>query len=173
MILNSTGDRYCARIFRYGDNSSPIECIRFFGVSSDVSLIDARRDWLSAKDGQTLLKLISWLPKDKKMHDRIHHAYWNHESALRSYYLDVKWTFVVSAFEALLNTRDQYVALQFRERVGQLAKHFNVGLTEAELKAAYNLRSQLVHAQNFLFGLDNVLAGWPTFRVLVCLRHHK
>ena len=107
------------------------------------------------------------------MHDRIHHAYWNHESALRSYYLDVKWTFVVSAFEALLNTRDQYVALQFRERVGQLAKHFNVGLTEAELKAAYNLRSQLVHAQNFLFGLDNVLAGWPTFRVLVCLGHHK
>ena len=153
----STGDRYCARIFRYGDNNSPIECVRFFGVSPDVSLIDARRDWLSARHGQTLLKLVSWLPKDKKMHDRIHHAYWNHESALRSYYLDVKWTFVVSAFEALLNTRDKYVALQFRERVGQLAKHFNVDLTEAELKAAYNLRSQLVHAQNFLFGLNNVV----------------
>lgn len=153
----STGNRYGARIFRYGDNNSPIECVRFFGVSPDVSLIDARRDWLSAQDGQTLLKLASWLPKDKKMHDRIHRAYWNHESALRSYYLDVKWTLVVSAFEALLNTRDSYVALQFRERVGQLANHFNVNLTEAELKATYSLRSQLAHAQNFLFGLNNVL----------------
>jgi hypothetical protein len=153
----STGDRYCARIFRYGNNNSSIECVRFFGVSPDVSLIDARRDWLSAQDGQTLLKLVSWLPKDKKMHDRIHRAYWNHESALRSYYLDVKWTLVVSAFEALLNTRDQYVAVQFRERVGQLAKYFSVDMTQTELKAAYNLRSELVHAQNFLFGLNNVL----------------
>jgi hypothetical protein len=163
----STGDRYCARIFRYGDSNSPIECVRFFGVSADVSLIDARRDWLSAEDGQTLLKLAPWLAKEKKMHERIHRAYWNHESALRSYYLDVKWTLVVSAFEALLNTRNDYVAMQFRERVGQLAKLFNVPLTEAELNAAYSLRSQLVHAQNFLFGLSNVL---PEKRACPALR---
>jgi hypothetical protein len=36
----STGDRYAARIFRYGDRDSPIECVRFYGVSQDVSLID-------------------------------------------------------------------------------------------------------------------------------------
>ena len=99
----STGDRYCARIFKYGDPNSIIEAVRFFGVSPDVSLIDGRSDWLSAADGQTLLKLVPWLTGN--MHRRVHHAYWNHESAMRSYYLDVKWTLVVSAFEALMNTQ--------------------------------------------------------------------
>jgi hypothetical protein len=120
----SIGDRYCARIFRYGDENSPIEAVRFYGVSPDVSLIDGRRDWLSAGDGKTLTQLVPWLSAN--MHKRVHHAYWNHEAALRSYYLDVKWTFMVSAFEALMNTREYFVRMQFRERVKQLAKHFGV-----------------------------------------------
>jgi hypothetical protein len=152
----STGNRYCARIFQYGDKNSPIEAVRFFGVSPDVSLIDGRRDWLSAQDGQTLVKLVPWLSKN--MHKRVHHAYWNHETALRSHYLDVKWIFIVSAFEALMNTREDSVRMQFRERVGQLAKHFSVKVTEDELNDAYTLRSELVHSQKFLFELHTVLA---------------
>jgi hypothetical protein len=151
----STGDRYCARIFRYGDTNSPIEAVRFFGVSPDVSLIDGRRDWLSAEDGQTLLKLVPWLTGT--MHRRVHHAYWNHETALRSYYLDVKWTLVVSAFEALVTTQKEFVSLQFRERVKQLADHFKIPMTVDELKKAYELRSGLVHSQKFLFELETVL----------------
>jgi hypothetical protein len=151
----STGDRYCARIFRYGDKNSPIEAVRFFGVSADIALIDGRRDWLSVEDGRTLLKLAPWL--QKTMHKRVHHAYWNHETALRSYYLDVKWTFMVSAFEALVNTREDFVRMQFRERVGQLASHFGVKVTEDELNNAYTLRSELVHSQKFLFDLHTVL----------------
>ncbi len=151
----STGDRYCARIFRYGDSNSPIECVRFFGVSPDVSLIDGRRDWLSEDNGKTLMHLVPWLGKD--MHKRVHHAYWNHESALRSYYLDVKWTLMVSAFEALLNTREDSVRRQFRERVGQLAHHFGMMVTPRELDNAYTLRSELVHSQKFLFELHTVL----------------
>jgi hypothetical protein len=151
----STGDRYCARIFRYGDPNSQIEAVRFFGVSPDVSLIDGRRDWLSAQDGQTLLKLVPWL--EKKMFGRIHHAYWNHETAMRSYYLDIKWTFVVSAFEGLLNTQKDFVSLQFRERVKQLGDHLKIPITIDELKKAYELRSGLVHSQQFLFELETVL----------------
>jgi hypothetical protein len=151
----STGDRYCARIFRYGDPNSPIEAVRFFGVSPDVSLIDGRRDWLSAEDGKTLLNLVPWLTET--MHRRVHHAYWNHEGALRSYYLDVKWTLVVSAFEALVTTQKDFVSLQFRERVKQLADHFKIPITVDELKKAYELRSALVHSQKFLFELETVL----------------
>ena len=75
---------------------------------------------------------------------------------MRSYYLDVKWTLVVSAFEALMNTQRDYVALQFRERVKQLAEHFGISLTIDELKKAYELRSGLVHSQKFL-ELETVL----------------
>src|SRR5258708_25542030 len=73
----STGDRYCARIFKYGDTNSIIEAVRFFCLIPQPSLIDGRSDWLSAADGQTLLKLVPWLTG--KMHRRVHHAYWNHE----------------------------------------------------------------------------------------------
>ena len=31
----STGDRYCAQVFRFGDNNSPIFAIRYVGVSPD------------------------------------------------------------------------------------------------------------------------------------------
>jgi len=102
--------------------------------------IDGWHDWFSVQDGQILLKLVPWL--SKKMHMRVHHVYWNHETALRSYYLDVKWSFIVSAFEALTNTREDSVRMQFRERVGQLATHFSVKVTEDELNDAYTLRSE-------------------------------
>jgi len=91
------------------------------------------------------------------MHKRVHHAYWNHEAAVRSYHLDVKWTFMVSAFEALVNTREDNVRMQFRERVKQLAKHFGVAISEKELNDAYTLRSELVHSQKFLFELEPIL----------------
>jgi hypothetical protein len=151
----STGDRYSARIFRYGEKDSPIHAISFYGVSPDVSLGSSPRDWLSIQDGETLRKLLPWL--GKTMHKRIHRAYWNHEFAMRSYYLDVKWTLIVSGFEALVNTRDKKVRKQFRDRVRQLADEFKINLTNDELNDAYTLRSKLVHAQNFLFDLETIL----------------
>jgi hypothetical protein len=151
----STGDRYCARIFRYGDETSPIEAVRFYGVSPDISLIDGRQNWLSVENGKTLMQLVPWL--STKMHQRVHHAHWNHETALRSYYLDVKWTLMVSAFEALINTREDFARMQFRERVKQLARHFGVTASDDELDDAYTLRSELVHSQKFLFELHTVL----------------
>ena len=151
----TTGDRYCARIFRYGDPNPIIEAVRFFGVSPDISLIDGSRDWLSAVDGQTLLKLVPWLAAT--MHSRIHRAYWNHETALRSYYLDVKWVFIVAAFEALMNTGENKSRMQFVERVSQLVKYFGENVSEKELHDAYTFRSELAHAQKFLFQLVDVL----------------
>jgi hypothetical protein len=151
----STGDRYCAQVFRYGAKDSPIFAIRFQRVSPDVTLPTKNRDWLSVKDGETLQKLMPWL--SKKMHPRVHRAYWNHENAMRSYYLDIRWTLVVSAFEALLNTQEWDVAWQFRDRVRQLANEFKVPLRDGDLRNAYALRSKLVHAQSFLSDLESVL----------------
>ncbi len=135
----------------------PIFAIRYRGVSSDVILDSKSRDWLSVQDGNTLRKLMPWVSKGKPMHDRVHRAYWNHENAMRSYYLDIRWTLIVTGFEALLNTREDDVTWQFRDRVRQLAAQFNVALSDLELRAAYKLRSKLVHGQSFLLGLDRIL----------------
>ena len=91
------------------------------------------------------------------MYSKVHRAYWNHENAMRSYYLDIRWTLIVSAFEALLNTKDKDVTWQFRDRVRQLGAEFNLPFADEELRIAYKLRSKLVHGESFLSGMNNTL----------------
>jgi hypothetical protein len=74
-----------------------------------------------------------------------------------SYYLDVRWTLIVSGFEALMNTSENGVARQFSERVRQLDDIFKVGISDRDLKIAYKLRSKIVHAEEFLAGLQKIL----------------
>jgi hypothetical protein len=154
----SIGSRYCAFVFHFGLKDSAIQAIQFTGMSPDV-LLDQNdlRDWLSVEDGELLRRLMQWVPSSKVMHRRIHRAYWYHEYAMRSYYLDARWPLVVSGFEALINTRNRGVRRQFCFRVGRLATEFKVPLTEKELGRAYDLRSKLVHAESFLFALDSIL----------------
>jgi hypothetical protein len=153
----STGDRYCARIFYLGQSDSPIQAIQYRGVSPDVLLSAKHRDWLSVEDGEELRNLMPWLSKGKPMHDRIHRAYWNHEYAMRSYYLDMRWGLVVSGLEALINAGKDDNAWQFRSRVRQLSEEFKIVLSDDDLSRAYKLRSKLVHAESFLHGLDTIL----------------
>ena len=153
----STGDRYCVQIMHYGLKDSAIHAIQYRGASPDVFLDSNQRDWLTVEDGEILRKLMPWAATDKPMHTRIHRAYRNHEYAMRSSYLDVRWMFVVAGLEALINVGDEKVSKQFRERVHQLASYFAIPLTVDELKKAYSLRSKLVHAEGFLRGLGNLL----------------
>ena len=155
----TTGDRYSALVHRFPANESSIFPIQYSGVSPDViaTTTNGFRDWLSIEDCEILRKLAPLVSHGSAMHPRVHHAYWNHEHALRSYYLDIRWTLVVSAFEALLNTRERGVRRQFCQRVGKLAPEFGVALSDDELSNAYTLRSNLVHAQGFLVELAKVL----------------
>lgn len=156
----SIGSRYCAWVFHHGLKDSSIQAIQFVGLSPDVILDqNNRRDWLSVEDGELLRKFMQWLPSGKSMRERVHRAYWYHEYAMRSYYLDARLQLVVAAFEALINTRDRANARQFRVRVGQLAAEFRIPLTEGELRRAFELRSKLVHGEKFLFGLESILPG--------------
>ena len=152
----SIGDRYCAQIMHYALEDSAVYAIQYRGASPDVLLSSNQRDWLTVEDGETLRKLIPWSAKDKLMHTRIHRAFWNHEYAMRSSYLDVRWMFVVAGLEALINIGSG-VTIQFKKRVHQLAAHFNIILTIDELDKAYKLRSKLVHAESFLHGLGKIL----------------
>jgi hypothetical protein len=149
----STGERYGAKVFHYGLDDSAIQAIQFRGISPDVFLPKNPRDWLSVEDGEHLRKLMPWVSQ-KPMHGRVHRAYWYHEYAMRSYYLDARWTLVVSGLEALVNVEEQNVRKQFSVRVRQIADELQVKLGPSELNKAYTLRSKLVHGETFLFGLE-------------------
>lgn len=154
----STGERYCAMILPQAtDDVMRIKAIQTAGVCPDVLLGDLSRDWLSPDDGVELQKLLPWVPTTKKMHPRVHHAFWKHEQAMRTYYLDLRWTLIVSGFEALTVVDDTNVTKQFIRRVGKLAADFGILITDDELQRAYKLRSKLAHGQDFLFSLHAVL----------------
>ena len=100
---------------------------------------------------------MPWAYKPKWVPKRVNRAFWNHEEAMRTYYLDMRWNLIVSGFEALINLDRKNAKAQFVRRVGKLAKEFRVALSEDELDDAYALRSKLAHAQGFLFDLHSVL----------------
>ena len=152
----STGDRYCAKIFDMTVNTSIVQAVQFRG-SPDVFLAPNSRDWLSVGDGNDLRQLMPWVSLNKPMHARVHRAFWNHEAAMKSFYLDIRWPLIVSGFEALINTKSEDVTWQFRDRVRQLAAEFAVSITEEELRVAYAMRSKLIHAADFLYGLQKIL----------------
>ena len=103
----SVGDRYCANVFHFGLKDSAIYAVQYRGIRPDVILGSNHRDWLSVDDGETLRKLMPWVSAGKLMHSRVHRAYWNHEYAMRSYYLDMRWTLVVAGFEALIKRLEE------------------------------------------------------------------
>jgi len=153
----TTGNRYCANVFHFGLADSAIQAVQNRGMSPDVFLSGKDRDWLSVDDAQVLRRLMPWVSKDKLMHPRVHRAYWNHEYAMRSYYLDARWILVVSGLEALISIGENDPSWQFRDRVRQLAAEFKIDLADDDLRRAYKLRSKLVHAESFLSGMETIL----------------
>ena len=153
----STGDRYCAHILPCAGTDVMIQALQLRGVCPDVFPGDVSRDWLSSEDGIELRRLMPWAYRPKWVPERVNRAFWNHEQAMRTYYLDMRWTLIVSAFEALVNVDRKDVKAQFKRRVGKLATEFRVPLSETELDDAYAVRSKLAHGQGFLFDLHAVL----------------
>lgn len=153
----STGERYCAKIHPHWGPDPPIQGLLLTGSCPDVFLGDNSRDWLSPDDGIELRKLMPWVSAEKKMHGRVFRAYWNHDQATRTYYLDTRWNLVVSGLEALITVEKRNVGRQFVNRVRKLAIECGIDLSEAELHDAYSVRSGLAHAQSFLYGLGTTL----------------
>jgi hypothetical protein len=153
----SVGNRYCARVSRFGLKDPVIWSTPYKGISPDAIVSSNHRDWLSVEDAENLRRLMPWLWGDKPMHGRVHRAYWNHEYAMRSLYLDMRWILVVSGLEALLSVGEKHLGRQLRDRGRQLATEFGIDLTDADLRRAYKLRSKLVHGESFLHGLGTIL----------------
>ena len=153
----SIGDRYCAQIFHYGLPNSAIYSIQYRGMSPDVFLSHRQRDWLTVDDGERLRRLMPWLSKAKNMHQRVHRAYWYHEYVMRSSVLDIRLPLVTAGLEALINSDKSDNKKQFCTRVPQIAKSCGVALSDTDVDSAWRLRSRLVHAEAFLYGLDTIL----------------
>jgi hypothetical protein len=116
--------------------------------------VPIERDWLRDSDAARLKVILANLA-DSPLPHRVSRALWYHEYAVRTYYVEVRWTLVCTALEALVHTDKPGrgkpgSTKQFAVRVSQMADQLclgGFGLPEAE--RAYDLRSRLAHGQTF------------------------
>lgn len=152
------GNRYCAKIFPQPALDPMIQALLTSGANPDVWIGGQPQDWLSPEDGLELRQLMPWASPEKLMHARVHRALWNHEDAMRTYFLDFRFPIVVAGLDALtVVERTPGLKERFVRRVGQLATECGIILSKEELEQAYKLRSEVAHGRSFLCGLDGVL----------------
>lgn len=152
----TTGGRHIAQVFPYGEDPS-IQAIQMSGVCPDVYIGDTKQDWLSPEDGDELRRLMPWVSEERKMHERVHRAFWHHDNAMHTFYLESRWTFVAAGLEALLAVEETAARFQFKSRASRLAAEVGVDLSADEALDAYTVRSKLGHGQEFLFGIHKTI----------------
>jgi hypothetical protein len=149
--FTSTGLRYAARVSLVNDQVKQILAFQPRGVSVDIfTSKSSGRNWLTVADAARLKALMPLILTRRPLPKRVHNAHWHHEYAMRTYYVDHRWVFVVTGLEALTNTSPYQGQKKFVSRVRRLANLAGIAFTEAELGRGYGLRSGLVHGQQFL-----------------------
>ncbi len=151
------GNRYCAKIYPAPETDPVIQALTISGTNPDVTFGDTSHDWLSPSHGEELRKLMQWVPESRPMLKRVHRAFWKHEEAARTYFLDSRFPVVVAGLEALVTVEKYKNGRRFVRRAEKLANEFGISLSQGELEQACELRSELAHAQSFLYDLHHIL----------------
>lgn len=119
------------------------------GISLEVFLSPQRsRNWLVEADARVLSELVPRLPMP--LPERIHAAFWHHEYAARTYYINARWTFICTGLEALLHTDRGRSTAQFVQRLPALASELGITMTKTQADEAYDVRSRLAHGLSLL-----------------------
>jgi hypothetical protein len=149
LLPMSVAVRYAGRIRYNTDNTiEDIAPANIRGVGLDTFLSEKpERDWLTESDGARLSELIGKI-RSQPLPPRATRAFWYHEYATRTYYVELRWLYVATALESLVHVGREYSGLQFRERVSRMATELGIpNFGPDEAKQAYHLRSQLAHGQ--------------------------
>lgn len=119
------------------------------GISLEVFLSPQRgRNWLVEADARLLRELVPRLPVP--LPERVHTAFWHHEYAARTYYINHRWSFICTGLEALLHTDRRRNTAQFVQRLPALASELGITITETQADEAYDVRSRLAHGLSLL-----------------------
>lgn len=119
------------------------------GISTEIFLSPHRtRNWLTQQNVDLLQELV---PRcSLPMPQRVHNAYWHHEYAARTYYMNHRWSFICTGLEALTHTDKWHSTRQFAKRVPALAAELEIPLSEDQAVEIYDTRSRLAHGLDLL-----------------------
>lgn len=135
---------YSARLL-YSDDGDLREIVPgpVNGHAACAYVVPSHRDWLTADDCESLKQLLnnSWT----SFPERLKRAFWYHEYAAGIHRLDLRWTLICTALEALIHTDRVHSTRQFIVRVSGLSKEGAHEFPEDDASLAYELRSRLSH----------------------------
>lgn len=141
--------RYAARVF-YEDDGSVRQIVPadIYGHATGAWYVpEGHRDWLTSDEFSALRDLMGKHAR-AKLPPRVSRALWFHEYAARDYYLDVRWTLISTALEALAHTDKYKSTSQFVIRTRGIAKELKTcRFTKQDARRAYHLRSRLAHGK--------------------------
>ncbi len=117
------------------------------GHAADAYIDENSRDWLDNDDARELKQLLDGQPL-RTLPERVKRAFWYHEFAARTEPVDVRWTLVSTALEALVHTDREQSTKQFNIRVSKLAAEVGIPtFGQSVASDAYDKRSSLAHGQ--------------------------
>ena len=106
----------------------------------------ATHNWLTEADAKALRQLLgSFYAVSADLPPRLRRALWNHEYAAVLSWMEVRWTVVATALEALIHTDRERSTKQFVNRVTALATRVGVDFSHRDAEQAYDYRSSLAH----------------------------
>jgi len=119
------------------------------------------REWLTRDEWQQVKNLRqTWRQAKANACERLHKSLWYRENVAREYYLDIRWPLLITVLECLIGlwARDDAQdrprlpgrRVQFVNGMKKLGEACDFAVTDQELDAAWERRSNLVHGQ-----------GWP------------
>jgi hypothetical protein len=146
----------------------PVEIIAAYVYQKAAWISPGERDWLTDADVAALGLLMSaFRPQD--LPERVKRALWYLEGAFQTHPIDVRWTLVVTALEALVHTDERTKTTgkygmgntkQFTHRLTRLKEYLpSLQWSPSSLGDIYEARSGLSHGQGFVRGQP--AESWP------------
>ena len=151
----AVGLRYAARV-RHDPLHDSLKVVpaEIRGIPVDVFLSPThKRDWLTREEAENLGKLLAVAEplRAPTFPTRVSRALWYFDYAQRTYYVDLRWTLVATALEALVHTGKGNSTRHFEDRVPALATAVGAHqLTKSEAADAWKFRCRLSHGDTFL-----------------------
>ena len=160
---------FAGRIVGHADGEQQI--IPLYGFESRLAYRYGRgRDWLDETDAGELRDLLAaFLAVEPNWPGRVRRGIRNCERASQTPFLSESQPRLVTALEALLNTSNDHVAKQFRERVRSLAAELGIdGASGRLLDRMYDFRSKAYHGDEI-----RLFSGDPETQLDLAAEHER
>lgn len=159
---HSIGTRFAGRVIAPDERGRRTIIPAWGRLDQKAYVVDEEANWIRDEDVVPIRELIEAFDP-QSLPERVKRAMWHYEYAASVYWVDLRWTLLVTALESLVHTDERSAPrnkrmganTQFIGRLLTLAGRVpGLTLDPEDLAAMYELRSGLAHGQSLPGGMS-------------------